>query len=276
VLADEAQLQHKRQCLKARLDAEPSTAAIAEEREQLHIQILNTRCDVIMWTQRLQRLQDLNMNLKPVYGYETEGRFNPRAFPLEASVSLHSSIGRGSHSRGRLSSGVSINSQHSQGSRSQDGSRSPSPLRSGAPSESFPASSPQVTFAAGTQLDSSSPTASVAGNSTSSSNYAELRAQMTQVPMMVKPGELEDLIERDPNLGTALAPLRGKEAQLLVSMPDETPHHKHGSDGHHPEGAHQQQVVQSRDQNMIAWITLKVSECFGHRTIVCVSCIPGT
>jgi hypothetical protein len=67
--------------------------------------------------------------------------------------------------------------------------------------------------------------------------------------MALKPFEIEELIERDPSLGAALAPLRGKEAQLMATVADEDPK-KTKSTSVEPA---------ARDQNMIAWVTLKVS-----------------
>jgi hypothetical protein len=303
VQAAERTLNDKRASLRAQLEADPRTPACVQTREELHVEILNTRCDVVLWTQRLAQLQDLHVNLKPVYEYEQAGRFNPKTFPLEASASLYSSVGRDSHSRtrGRLSSEASVGSRLSEASQSfphrEGGSRSPSPQRSqlttagtdmgagavdvgiaysapvsanasaaGAVSANAGGSAaerPGAALALSVHINHDEPPRHHSPGASIHSQFSSHHSPVPHtklVPMMVKPAELEELIERDPSLGVALAPLRGKEAQLLVTLPDE--HKKKqpvvaASVSSKNRAAQRQQMVE-RDQNMIAWITLKV------------------
>jgi hypothetical protein len=308
VQAAERTLNDKRASLRAQLDADPRTPACVQTREELHVEILNTRCDVVLWTQRLAQLQDLHVNLKPVYEYEQAGRFNPKTFPLEASASLYSSVGRDSHSRarGRLSSEASVGSRLSEASQSfphrEGGSRSPSPQRSqlttagtdmgagavdvgiaySAPVSANTSAAGHISASGGACAAEERPGGSLAlsvhinhdeppqHQSPAASVHSQFSSHHSPVPhtklvpMMVKPAELEELIERDPSLGVALAPLRGKEAQLLVTLPDE--HKKKqpvatASVSSKNRAVQRQQMVE-RDQNMIAWITLKVRMLF--------------
>jgi len=138
-LADEAQLVKERKELTSKLETEPRVPQCEHLREQLHIQILDTKCDVTMWTQRLNKLRDLNLNLKPVYDIEQDGRFNPLTFPLEASQSLYSIVHRND-------SRVNTASSHSAASPTGSlHSRAHSPEREIIAHDSFPlAATPTV------------------------------------------------------------------------------------------------------------------------------------
>ena len=258
VLVDEARLQKICADLRARLNTEPKTPTSIQLREELYTKIMNTKCDVIMWSKRLLQLQEIDMNLKPVYEYEELGRFNPKTFPLEASMSLHSTVVK-SASRTRTSSAHSICSQLSEhtirSAASNLGSRALSPTAAGA--------------AAAAVLESSTPnnrpTFPGSPDSPLSPSADIVHYDNALVPMSIKPHELEELCEGDAQLAEALAPLRGKEAQLLTTLPGEGKQKNKNKSTSHPStaaasavGGEQAAEVAERDQNMIAWVTLKV------------------
>lgn len=237
-----------------KLEAAPRVPDCEHIREQLHIEILDTKCEVAMWNQRLNKLHELNLNLKPVFAVEQEGRYNPHTFPLEASQSLHSTVMR-STSHGHLA--VSPTNSH----RSHD-SRSSSPdPRGHAPLQTDSAAtlSPDPVFQEAGQHRSGNSLHISTEMGREPSTAAETHATLAKahVPMALKPSDIEDMMERDPGLAAALAPLRGKESSLLATLPDDAETLKKkaflASQSQKAAVFHPQ-----RDQNMIAWVTLKV------------------
>ncbi len=244
-MADEAQLVKERKDLTSKLEAEPRVPQCEHLREQLHIQILDTKCDVTMWTQRLNKLRDLNLNLKPVYDIEQGGRFDPLTFPLEASQSLYSIVHR-NDSR--------VNTASSHSAASPTGSRAHSPEREIVAKDPFSlaatptVSSPPVT---GSGLQITTATGSTLLGESVAESYSSLSHV---VSMALKPTDIAELMEVDGSLAAALAPLRGKESTLLTVMPeDEEKKVKKWTSSKSAKF-----VAPPRDQNMIAWVTLKV------------------
>ena len=292
VEADQALLLKTKDELTGRLHAEPQVQDCIRGRDLLHEDILSSKCEVAMWHHRLSRLQELHQEIKPVYEYELIGRFNPQTFPLEASLSLHSSVGRNtpgalggtsSHPRSRVSS-----SAHSLNSGSLGGGlsvRADSPL-AGLDISVPPPTSPSMKRRKANDhpsdelSDEGSPGG---GASLKSMTLAEQQRRMhtLQAPMALKQGELEELMTRDPTLAAALLPLRGHESHLLTAQPpDQSPgggggaasgggkshplHHNHKPPlkGTTPGAPGAAPAVNDRDQNMTAWITLRVSDCY--------------
>lgn len=261
VLADEQVLSQTKDDLRNKLEADPQLPDCVQHREQLHIVILNTKCDIQMWAQRLARLQELNLNLKPVYEHEQlQGRFNPQAFPLEASMSLHTSVSAGRMSS-KMSSGMSLGS---------GGSRSPSPTNRTPVARTTPTLTPSRSKASARNTGGfPSPTSSayVPGHP---HGQGQSQSQVV-VPLALRPADLEELFERDPTLAVALSSLRGKESTILATLPDEAQNKAKaaaaaGGGGGGGKGggvppkadAFQKNSVAERDQNMTAWVTLKV------------------
>lgn len=249
----------ERKDLTLSLEAEPRVPECERLREQLHIQILDTKCDVTMWTYRLNKLRDLNLNLKPVYVFEQEGRFNPLTFPLEASQSLYSMVHRSAGSR--------VHTASSHGAASPTGSfhsRDHSPERTETPhvylhaampaAESHLSSGPNIAHGSGLHVTTEG---SLVGDSAVESQGAVSQV----VSMALKPTDIAELVEQDASLAAALAPLRGKESTLLTVMPEDE--EKKELKWPSTESKSAKMSGPPRDQNMIAWVTLKVKTiCF--------------
>lgn len=244
VLADEQMLSRTKEDLRSRLEADPQLPECIQQREQLHIDILNTKCDIQMWSHRLHQLQDLHVNIKPVYEHELQGRFNPQTFPLEASLSLHSSVCKLSS---KISSGMSVGS---------GGSRSLSPVNR-TPTCRTPATP--------TRNKSSAKDTATGGSPLSSYASGQLPPNPQTVAMALRPADLEELIALDPTLAVALEPLRGKESAILATLPDEAAQKRaKAATGLPPKPDAFKNTLNERDQNMTAWVTLKVRLPFMH------------
>lgn len=251
-MADEAELVRERADLQSKLEAAPRVPECEHTREQLHMQILDGKCDVTMWTNRLNKLRDLNLNLKPVYGVELDGRFNPLTFPLEASVSLHSAV-VGSTSRTRLGShsvASPTGSLHSRSGSLEREDQFPHPSQSNSSPPQGPSSSSQGLLK-GLHLHIN--TGGVPGYSVAESHATSAPHMMA---MALKPSDIEEMMEKDGALAAALAPLRGKESALLATLPEEAEKAKKLSAS--MASGSQKFDGPKRDQNMIAWVALKV------------------
>lgn len=241
--------------MTSKLEAEPRVPQCEHQREQLHIQILDTKCDVTMWTQRLNKLRDLNLNLKPVYDIEQDGRFNPLTFPLEASQSLYSIVHR-------IDSRVNTASGHSAASPTASlHSRAPSPVREVATEVGSVIANPTVSSPPVTRpgnIPGSGPGSGLRVTTDSTllgESFSESQSALSHVvSMALKPTDIAELMEVDGSLAAALAPLRGKESTLLTVLPEDE--EKKVQKWTSSKSA--KLAGPPRDQNMIAWVTLKV------------------
>jgi hypothetical protein len=287
-------LDSRKEELRTKLYAEPQVEECMVKREQLHLDILHTKCEVAMWHHRLSRLHELNLEIKPVFAYEQIGRYNPHTFPLEASISLGSSIGRDISSAAwqslppttrSLSSAGSSQCQPTSTSTSSAVGRlslAPALTIEAQPSESM---SPHrlehqqqvVSDDGGAAANGfhgmSSDRSEAAHNSNLRSTYSDKRV----VPMAIKPAELEELMLRDSTLAAALSPLQGKESAILTAPPEDSakllklqkkdaPHEEKIEPKKRMDATtHERDGEDARDQNMIAWITLRVIFFFYNR-----------
>jgi hypothetical protein len=285
-------LDSRKEELRTKLYAKPQVEECMVKREQLHLDILHTKCEVAMWHHRLSKLHELNLEIKPVFAYEQIGRYNPHTFPLEASISLGSSIGRDISSAAWQSLPPTTRSLSSAGSsRCQPTSTStssgvghlslaPALTIEAQPSESMSphrlehqqqvVSDDDGGAAANGFHGMSSDRSEAAHDSNLRSTHSDKRV----VPMAIKPAELEELMLRDSTLAAALLPLQGKESAILTAPPEDTakllkPQKKDATYEEKIEPkkrmdatTHERDGEDARDQNMIAWITLRVIYIF--------------
>lgn len=263
-MADEAELVKERADLHIKLETVPRVPECEHVREQLHLQILDTKCDVTMWTNRLNKLRDLNLNLKPVYGVEMDGRFNPLTFPLEGSVSLYSAV-VGSSVRMRSNSHNAVSPTASLLSHSSSPERDDlvNPSQSIA-SQSVAPSSNALGMFKGASLH-----INTGGGPGCSMAESHASAAPHLVPMALKPSDIEEMMEHDGALAAALAPLRGKESSLLATLPEDVEKAKKLSTS--MASTSQKFDGPKRDQNMIAWVTLKVRFLTPHQINIVAS-----
>mmetsp|Transcript_11175 Transcript_11175/g.18305 ORF Transcript_11175/g.18305 Transcript_11175/m.18305 type:complete len:1128 (+) Transcript_11175:120-3503(+) len=117
-IEDQEYLINMKNELMKKYNTPPMFDECVAEREKLHLDILNTQCNILMWSQRKAKLLDLYREIKPVYANEQMGRYNPNTFPLEASHSLNNLMGKYRiHSDAQnLASTFSYESNHSHSS----------------------------------------------------------------------------------------------------------------------------------------------------------------